>query len=127
MIGDERMPQPELVTPEWVAERLEFWGEDSDAWKSRVLGQFPDIVEGSYYGELLKKAREEGRVGSLAYDATKPVYTAWDIGVRDSTSIWFWQFDGNWINVLRGYQNEGQGAPFYNPATSIKPWHGPRG
>lgn len=30
-----------LVTPEWVEERRAVWSEDSDLYRSRVLGQFP--------------------------------------------------------------------------------------
>ena len=34
---------PALITPKWVAERLLEWGEDSPAFQSRVLGNFPSI------------------------------------------------------------------------------------
>lgn len=37
------LPAPYLITPEWVAKRLEKWGEDSPLWISRVLGEFPDV------------------------------------------------------------------------------------
>lgn len=38
-----RLPSPWLVTPEWVADKLERWGEDSPLWISRVLGDFPEL------------------------------------------------------------------------------------
>lgn len=34
---------PALITPKWVSERLMEWGEDSPAFQSRVLGNFPII------------------------------------------------------------------------------------
>lgn len=34
---------PALITPIWVAERMQEWGEDSPAFQSRVLGGFPII------------------------------------------------------------------------------------
>lgn len=34
---------PALITPKWAAERLEEWGEDSPAFQSRILGNFPII------------------------------------------------------------------------------------
>lgn len=34
-------PCPWLVTPEWVDARREEWGEDSDPWRVRVMGEFP--------------------------------------------------------------------------------------
>jgi hypothetical protein len=35
------LPYPELVTPEWVAERLTKHGHESAYYQSRVLGEFP--------------------------------------------------------------------------------------
>jgi len=34
--------RPYLVTPEWVEEKRQKWGEDSPLWYSRVLGEFPE-------------------------------------------------------------------------------------
>lgn len=32
-----------LVSPEWVEDKRRRWGEDSPLWKSKVLGEFPDV------------------------------------------------------------------------------------
>ncbi len=37
-----RLPQPKLITPEWVADKVLRWGPDSPLWKARVKGEFPD-------------------------------------------------------------------------------------
>lgn len=34
---------PALITPRWAAERLAEWGEDSPAFQSRILGNFPTL------------------------------------------------------------------------------------
>ncbi len=36
---------PGLVTPRWVEERGEVWGEDNALYRARVLGEFPDQAE----------------------------------------------------------------------------------
>ena len=36
-----RIVRPYLVTPEWVEEKRQKWGEQSPLWYSRVLGEFP--------------------------------------------------------------------------------------
>jgi phage terminase large subunit len=36
-----KFPFRELITPRTIFERLSDWGEDSDAWQSLVLGEFP--------------------------------------------------------------------------------------
>jgi hypothetical protein len=112
-VKEDEYPHPELISPEWVAERLELWGIDSSAWQSRIRGEFPSVVEGAYYGELLSKAKEEGRIGSVPYDESKLVTTAWDIGVRDPTAIWFYQMHGNNIHIINYYEATGVGLPHY--------------
>ncbi len=121
-VAGQTMPHPELITPEWVAERLEIWGIDSNAWQTRIRGEFPTVVEGAYYGELMKAARDEGRVGSFPYDPKYPVSTAWDIGIRDSTAIWFFQQVGSQIFCIDYYEATGQGLPHYVKILQEKPY-----
>jgi phage terminase large subunit len=45
----------------------------------------------SYYGQVLKLMEEKGRIGVHKYDDDYPVYTAWDLGMSDSTAIVFFQ------------------------------------
>ena len=40
-----RVVIPGLTTPEWVAERKEIWGETTEVYRSRVLGEVPDQGE----------------------------------------------------------------------------------
>lgn len=44
-IGDKDLPNPRLITPEWVRGRYLEWGTDSPAWSARVLGNFPSQAE----------------------------------------------------------------------------------
>jgi hypothetical protein len=39
------MPTPWLVSPHWVREKWEKWGEDSPLFISRVLAKFPDVSD----------------------------------------------------------------------------------
>ena len=49
----------------------------------------------------------------VPYDPSKQVVTAWDLGVADSTAIWFCQFDGKAMNIIDYYENSGEGLPHY--------------
>jgi phage terminase large subunit len=40
-LGNRALPRPYLVSPEWVAERLVTWGEDSLLVKTKIDAQFP--------------------------------------------------------------------------------------
>ncbi|MFP4457565.1 MAG: hypothetical protein ACLFPS_07890 [Clostridia bacterium] len=39
------LPYPQLVTPQWVADRYETWGVDSALWQAKVMGKFPQDEE----------------------------------------------------------------------------------
>jgi len=79
-------------------------------------------VEGSYYGKLIEKARDEGRVCSVNYETRSPVHTAWDIGFGDSTSISFWQEIGGEVRIIDFYENHGEGIAHYVKYIQSKPY-----
>lgn len=39
------LPYPMLITPQWVADKLDKWGLDSALFQAKVLGQFPEAEE----------------------------------------------------------------------------------
>lgn len=41
LVGSKKFKFPALITPKWVAERRQEWGEDSPAYAARVQGEFP--------------------------------------------------------------------------------------
>lgn len=73
-------------------------------------GNYQIVSEGSYYAKLLAQAQKEGRIGFFPYDPSRPVHTAWDIGVDDESAIWFVQEDGTRVTVLDYYEVSGEGA-----------------
>jgi hypothetical protein len=76
---------------------------------------FQASVEGSYYGTLLAKAELEKRIGDHPAIDGVPVHTAWDLGVGDSTAIWFFQQPpgSNKIGLVACYENSGEGMQHY--------------
>lgn len=76
---------------------------DEDSYDQEMECDFRAAVRGSYYGKLLNKCEAEGRMGDFPWDKNRPVFTAWDIGYSDDTSIWFYQTDGNTIRVIDFY------------------------
>lgn len=79
-------------------------------------------VEGSYYGRLIEKARNENRICKVPYEPRSPVHTAWDIGYGDSTSIVFWQEIGGELRVIDFYENQGEGIAHYAKMLQSKPY-----
>jgi phage terminase large subunit len=78
---------------------------------------------GAYYATEMRKALEEGRIGQVNWDPALPVHTAWDLGISDSTAIWFFQVDYNRnVNVIDSYSGTGEGLLHYIKYCKEKPY-----
>lgn len=70
-------------------------------------------IEGAYYAKQLEEARDEGRILEIPREASFPVDTIWDLGMSDSTAIWFVQQIGMQYRFIDYYENSGEGLEFY--------------
>lgn len=76
-------------------------------------GNFNSNAEGSVYGRWLADMERQGRIKEGIYDPSLPVFTAWDLGYSDDTSIWWWQSIGNEIRLIDFYENNREGIKHY--------------
>ena len=74
---------------------------------------FTSPVIGSYYGAAIRKAEEENRITSVPHNSGVSVSTYWDLGIDDSTTIWFLQTVGQELHLIDYYENSGEGLPHY--------------
>lgn len=70
-------------------------------------------MKGAFYADQLEKAKEEGRIGAFPPDDHNWVDTFWDLGVDDSTAVWFRQVDGGRVTFIDYYENSGQPISHY--------------
>ena len=85
---------------------------------------FTAAIIGAYYGRLLVEAEDAGRITRVPYDPALPVHTAWDLGINDSTAIWFAQvYRGGAVNVIDYYENTGFGLDHYAEVLRQKDYH----
>ena len=70
-------------------------------------------VEGSYYGRILDRMRNEERICRVPYDHRSPVDTYWDCGYGDSTAIVFGQHVGAEFRVIDYYESNGEALAHY--------------
>jgi hypothetical protein len=61
---------------------------------------FEASILGAYYGTDLRQAEDDGRITNVPYDPHLPVHTAWDLGYRDDTAIWWYQVVRNEIHLI---------------------------
>jgi hypothetical protein len=97
----------------WYSAKWKVLGEDMKReYPTTPEEAFEQSIKGAYYALQFSKIYSEGRIGPMpANDA--PVNTAWDLGVGDSTAIWFWQEIGNKLHIIDYYENSGEGMRHY--------------
>jgi hypothetical protein len=85
---------------------------------------FDSPLQGAYYAEQFKRADADGRVTTVPWQPQYPVYTAWDLGLResDTMNIWFIQPVGDRLNCIDHYENFGQGMEHYVKVLKDKPY-----
>ena len=82
--------------------------------QSEFMCSFDTPVEGAYYGEIISKLyKKEQIIANIPPDPALPVHTAWDLGMDDSTTIWFFQQHQKEIRVINYYENSGEGLQHY--------------
>jgi len=70
-------------------------------------------VPGAIYGKELEAAQADGKISKVPYDPSVRVDTWWDLGVGDSTAIWFTQTVGRAVHVIDFYEARNEGLPHY--------------
>jgi len=83
---------------------------------------FDAPVVGAYYGKEIAKLEAQGRITSLSWDPAIQVSTYWDLGIGDSTAIWFAQQVGNEIRLIDYYETSGEGMAHYANLIKSKPY-----
>jgi len=81
---------------------------------STIEEAFRAAIEGAYYKQQMYAAYRENRICTVPYDKRYPVDTAWDIGHRDSTAIWFIQQIGGEHRVIDYLEHSGEGLGYYS-------------
>lgn len=74
---------------------------------------FEAAIQGAYYAAQMQKARKDGRITSVPLQRGVAVDTWWDLGMDDSTSIWFTQDCGRELHIVDYYECSGEGLPHY--------------
>lgn len=87
--------------------------KDLDAYNNVWEGECKYIADGAIYKAELEAVRAAKRISSVPHDPVLQVTTVWDLGVGDSTSIWFIQQVGREIRVIDYYEASGEGLPHY--------------
>lgn len=98
-------------------ERKHCLATDPDKYDHIWEGNPVTMSKGSYYGKALTALKAAGRITSVPVDPALLVHTCWDLGMADSTSIWFFQYfnrgpvgEYRWVDY---YENSGESLAHY--------------
>ena len=62
---------------------------------------FEAAILGAFYGTEMRQADSQGRISpDVRHDSGHPVYTAWDLGYRDDTAIFWYQVISGEVRVI---------------------------
>ena len=84
-----------------------------DKYRQEFECSFDAAVEGSYYGQILNELEEKKHMQEIPREELSRTFTAWDLGMGDSTSIWVAQLVGTEVRLLDYYENHGVGLDHY--------------
>ncbi len=133
-----RLYRMALDNPNWYCQRLTV--DDTHAIpleaieEDRASGMSEEMIqqeyytdfnigqEGSYYGRTIQNMFTEERIGKVPWEPTAKVYTFWDLGIGDSTSIWFAQFIRKEIRIIDYYEFHGESILHYINYLRLKPY-----
>lgn len=129
------------MTTEPISERLQAYfdslkakhgiqlSDEQKAWyqaKERTLGddmkrEYPSLpieafeqsIEGAYYAKQFAYLYANSRIDKLPDNEHLPIDTYWDLGVSDSTTIWFIRQVGDEFHIVDYYENSGEGLNHY--------------
>jgi hypothetical protein len=110
------LTEPELV--EVLKEYQALHGEDVGRaqFEQEYLCSWNAAILGAFYALEMANVRSEDRVVEIEALPYAPVHRAWDLGVSDDTSIWWFQMVGAQCFILDHYAASGVGLEHYAEA-----------
>ena len=83
---------------------------------------FSAALKGAYYSKEMAEIERTERVGHVPHQKEALVHTSWDIGVDDTTAIWFIQEIGKEFHVIDFVEASGMGLDYYVAELNKKPY-----
>ena len=94
----------------------------NDEFNQEWMCSFESSVQGAYYSNEINELRRSERIGLFPHDKSLPVYTAWDIGRSDYTSIGFFQQAYGKFKMIDFYENSEYDITHYLGILKEKPY-----
>jgi len=105
----------EFALSEALKEYTALYGEDvgNAQYRQEYFCDWSASILGAYWALELAAVRSEGRIAPIEAVPGEPVHRAWDLGVKDDTSIWWFSIVGAQVFVHDHYAASGAGVEHY--------------
>jgi hypothetical protein len=103
----------EVISPEQIEKEENEGLMSADMIQQEYYCSFQIGAIGSFYSKYLIKMELNDQIGAVPWEPAFPVFTAWDLGVRDSTVIIFFQVIGTTVHIIDLYSNDSVGLEHY--------------
>ncbi|AAK94379.1 terminase large subunit [Myxococcus phage Mx8] len=87
-------------------------GKDAEWVAEYIDSKYPSHDKGSIYGDLLAALEARGGICTFEHE-TGSIFTIWDLGRADSTSIWFMRLRTGGVDIVDHYRNNGEPLSHY--------------
>lgn len=94
-----------------------------DAYRQEMECDFEAALPGAFYGREMRELSESGRIRPELYDPSLMVYTAWDLGYRDDTAIWWYQVARTEVRFIDYHASSGESVAYYGKLVREKPYN----
>lgn len=91
-----------------MEEQYAIGGMSPDEIRQELYCDWSAAIRGSYYGDCLERARNEGRIAEFPHNRDLYTDTFWDIGLNDATTIWFRQIQKGKVVFTDCYSATGE-------------------
>ena len=108
------LPAPELAAAKAQLSEDQYLQEYECSFEAAILGAF--------YGTEMRQAQDQGRIGTIPYDPSLPVFSSWDLGYRDDTAIWFYQVLRGEVRVIDFFAVSGADIHYIADVVRKKPY-----
>ena len=99
------IPESELDAAKGIMSEEEYAQEYECDWGAALVG--------AYYGKQITQAEADKRIRQVPYDPAISVDTWWDLGIGDSTAIWFTQKVAGEYRIIDSLEMSGVGLDWY--------------
>lgn len=110
------------ISQEQIQKEIDSGEISADMAEQEYYCSFSVGAIGAYYAKYLVNMELNNQIGFVDWEPNYPVYSAWDIGMRDQNVILLFQVIGRQINIIDMYHNSNVGLEHYINVLQAKPY-----